>query len=160
MCLWRCEGGYFCVITLRVNRRGNGNMKMWTGPSTNLVNFRIFSVFENLFEKLISNNWFVGKFAGSLSMPWNVLYIQGSIQYALYFKEHMVYNSELSFIPTSHNSSLRDHKLESLFRIQLRFLSSILKNWDLLKFLVSLFFSGQQFMIVLTMKTKRKSWLL
>lgn len=52
----------------------------------------------------------------SLLKPWYVLNIQGNVQYAIYFKEQIVYNSELSFTPSSHNLSLRNHKLEYSFQ--------------------------------------------
>lgn len=52
----------------------------------------------------------------SLFKLWNISDIQGNIQYAIYFKERIVYDSELSLIPSSHNLSLRDHRLEYSFQ--------------------------------------------
>lgn len=151
MYLWRCGGGYSFVVTLRVNRRGNGNMEIWIGPSTNLLNLGIFS-----FWKCIWNTGKQPLLCGYICLwafqnPERFCISQATLTCHV-FQEHMA-------SPKSHNVSLRPQAGILCSELSWAFFHLFQKIEIYRNFSSFCFSSDQQFMTVLTMKTRIKSWL-
>lgn len=150
--LWRCGGGYSFVVTLRVNRRGNGNMEIWIGPSTNLLNLGIFS-----FWKCIWNTGKQPLLCGYICLwafqkPWTVLHLPGHINMPFISKSTWL-------LPSPRNVSLRPQAGILCSELSWGFFHLFQKIEIYRNFSSFCFSSDQQFMTVLTMKTKIKSWL-